>query len=182
MSTPGPENPVEDLKAINGGKGYDDVFVFAPVAPVIEQGSRILGDNGCLNFFAGPSRPDFFASINFYDVHYAGHHLVGTSGGNTEDMRISLDMMAKGELNPTVFITHVGGIDSAAQTTLDLPKIPGGKKLVYTHKSMPMTAIDDFRSWGKAILSSGGWRRSPKRIIVCGRWKPNVICWKRRRM
>ncbi len=142
-------NAVEDLKAINGGKGYDDVYVFAPVAPVIEQGSRIMGENGCLNFFAGPSKTDFFAPLNFYDVHYAGHHIVGTSGGNTEDMRISLEMMAKGQLNPTVFITHVGGIDSAADTTMNLPKIPGGKKLVYTGKSMPMTAIDDFPKLGE---------------------------------
>lgn len=149
FNTANSSNPVDDLKALTGGKGYDDAYVFAPVAPVIEQGSRILGDNGCLNFFAGPSKTDFFAPINFYDVHYASHHIVGTSGGNTEDMRISLDMMAKGELNPTVFITHVGGIDSAADTTKNLPGIPGGKKLVYTGKSMPMTAIDDFPKLGE---------------------------------
>jgi len=36
-----------------------------------------------------------------------------------------------------------------AETTKNLPKIPGGKKLVYTHVSMPMTAIDDFSSLGE---------------------------------
>ena len=145
----GSGNPVDDLKTINGGKGYDDVFVFAPVAPLVAQASAILGENGCLNFFAGPSKTDFSAPMNFYDVHYAGHHIVGTSGGNTEDMRISLRMMATGELKPTVFITHVGGIDSAAATILDLPNIPGGKKLVYTGKAMPMTAIEDMPKLGE---------------------------------
>jgi len=32
-------------------------------------------------------------------------------------------------------------------TTLNLPKIPGGKKLIYTGISMPLTAIDDFNSF-----------------------------------
>ena len=46
-------------------------------------------------------------------------------------------------------ITHVGGLDSVAETTLNLPHIKGGKKLAYTQISMPMTAIDDFAELGK---------------------------------
>ena len=132
------------LKEVTGGKGYDDVFVYAPVATLVEQGARIMGYGGCLNFFAGPSKADFMASINFYDVHYSCHHVVGSSGGNTDDMRDALDLMSKGKINPAAMITHVGGIDSAARTILDLPSIPGGKKLVYTNLSLPMTALTDF--------------------------------------
>ena len=80
-------DPAAELKALNGGKGYDDVFVFAPVAPVVEQGDAILGFDGCLNFFAGPAKTDFKAQFNFYNVHYAYTHVVGTSGGNTDDMK-----------------------------------------------------------------------------------------------
>ncbi len=36
------ENAVETLMEISGGKGYDDVLVFAPVPAVIEQGDAIL--------------------------------------------------------------------------------------------------------------------------------------------
>lgn len=140
---------VAELKKINDGKGYDDVFVYAPVAPLIEQASKILGFNGCLNFFAGPPRPDFYASVNFYDIHYSQHHVVGSSGGNTDDMREALDMMSRNLINPAAMITHIGGLDSAAQTILDLPKIPGGKKLIYTQKSLPLTAIGDFESAGR---------------------------------
>ena len=137
------KNPVEALMAQTGGAGYDDVFVFAPVAPLVEQASRVLRLNGCLNFFAGPTRKDFCASINFYDVHYTGHHVVGSSGGNTDDMRRALELMAGNVIDPAVMITHVGGLDSAAQTILDLPDIPGGKKLIYTQVSMPLIAIGD---------------------------------------
>ena len=33
---------------------------------------------------------------------------------------------------------------------MNLPKIPGGKKLIYTHISLPLTAISDFESLGKS--------------------------------
>jgi len=142
-------NPIEHLRSLNNGKLYDDVFVFAPVKPLLEMGDKLLGRDGCLNFFAGPTDPSFSSELNFYNVHYESTHIVGTSGGNTNDMKESLDMMAKGQLNPAFMITHIGGLDSAAQATIDLDKIPGGKKLIYTHKKLELTAIDDFEEKGK---------------------------------
>ncbi|MDR1803884.1 MAG: zinc-binding dehydrogenase [Treponema sp.] len=142
-------DPVDHLRHLNGGKLYDDVFVFAPVKPVLEMGDRLLGRDGCLNFFAGPTDTAFSASFNFYNVHYESHHIVGTSGGNTDDMNESLSMMAEGRLNPVFMITHIGGLDAAAKATIDLDKIPGGKKLIYTHKRLPLTAIDDFGELGR---------------------------------
>jgi len=141
-------DPVAYLKELCGGEGYNDVFVFAPVAPVIEQADKLLAFDGCLNFFAGPSDPDFSARMNFYNVHYAYTHIVGTSGGNTDDIKESLEMMEKG-LDPSGLITHIGGLNAVPEATLDLPNIPGGKKLIYTHMEMPLTAISDFRELGK---------------------------------
>ena len=145
----GGSDGLDKLMQVSGGKGFDDVFVFAPVAPLIEQASRILGYNGCLNFFAGPSKTDFFASINFYDVHYMGHHVVGSSGGNTQDMREALALMGEGRINPAALISHIGGLDSAAETIRHLPEVPGGRKMIYTQVSLPLTAIDDFAAKGK---------------------------------
>lgn len=51
-------------------------------------------------------------------------------------------------------ITHIGGLDAYADTTLHLPEIPGGKKLIYTQIHMPLTAIEDFRKIGKRSLCS----------------------------
>ena len=142
-------DPVAKLKELNGGKLFDDVFVFAPVKPLVELADRLLGTDGCLNFFAGPTDTSFSALLNFYDVHYEAHHLVGTSGGNTDDIKESLAMMADGRLNPVTMVTHVGGLDSVAATTIELDKIPGGKKLIYTHKKLPLVAISDFAERGK---------------------------------
>lgn len=143
------ENPASKLIEASGGTGFDDVFVFAPVAPVIEQGDAILAHDGCLNFFAGPTDTGFKAPLNFYNVHYNATHIAGTSGGNTDDMREALDMSAKDLLNPAILVTHIGGLDAAKEATLNLPNIPGGKKLIYTHISLPLTAISDFGEKGQ---------------------------------
>ncbi|MBE6388654.1 MAG: L-sorbose 1-phosphate reductase [Lentisphaerae bacterium] len=145
----GCDDPVARLMEISGGTGYDDVMCFAPVRPVVEQGDKILGKDGCLNFFAGPLDPQFKAEFNFYNVHYASTHIVGTSGGNTDDMKEALSLMEQGKINPACMITHVGGMDAVIETTLNLPKIKGGKKLIYTGINMPLTAIADFAEKGK---------------------------------
>ena len=140
----------QQLMDLTGGEGYDDVFVYAPVTPLIELGDRLLRHDGCLNFFAGPTDEEFSAKFNFYNVHYKQTHLVGTSGGNTDDMRQSLQMTAEGRINPAVMVTHVGGLDSVPETLMNLPNIPGGKKLIYNGIRMPLTAIDDFGSLGES--------------------------------
>lgn len=137
------------LMELTGNAGYDDVFVFAPVKPVVEQGDRILGRDGCLNFFAGPTKTDFKAEFNFYNVHYGSTHIVGTSGGNTDDLREAIKLMEDNVINPAAMITHVGGMDAVIPATLNLPKIPGGKKLIYTNIDMELTAISDFAEKGK---------------------------------
>ena len=142
------KNPEEELMKYTNNKGYDDVFVFAPVPMLIEQGDNILAEDGCLNFFAGPSDPDFSAKFNFYKVHYQFTHIVGTSGGNNNDMIEALDYFNKG-LDPAGLVTHIGGLNAVIDTTLNLPKIPGGKKLIYTHLEMPLTAISEFGELGK---------------------------------
>lgn len=146
------ENPVEELRAITGGYGYDDVFAFAPVKPVVEQADAILAFDGCLNFLAGPSDPNFSAMFNFYNVHYAYTHVVGTSGGNTDDMVEALDMMSKG-LDPAGLVTHIGGLGAVIKATKHLPEIPGGKKLIYTHVDMPLTPISDFAKLGETNVA-----------------------------
>ena len=143
------EDPVKALMEISGGTGYDDVICFAPVRQVVEQAGAILAHDGCLNFFAGPTNTEFKAELNFYDVHYNATHLVGTSGGNTDDMREAIAMMNKGKINPAAMVTHIGGLDSVVETTLSLPKIPGGKKLIYTQISLPLIALNELEEKGK---------------------------------
>nr|PZN06625.1 MAG: L-sorbose 1-phosphate reductase [Caldicoprobacter oshimai] len=112
VNTSGVDDVAGYLMSLADGKGFDDVFVFVPIKSVVEIGDAILARDGCLNFFAGPTDPNFSAQINFYNIHYASTHIVGTSGGNTDDMIEALQMMEKGLINPAAMITHIGGLNS----------------------------------------------------------------------
>ena len=139
----------QDLLALTGGQGYDDIFVFNAIRSLAEMGDRLLGYDGCMNFFSGPTDRAFSATINLYNCHYSSTHIIGTTGGNTDDLKESIRLAAGGKLHPAVMVTHVGGLDAIADTTRNLPRLPGGKKLTYTQFNMPLTAIEDFREKGK---------------------------------
>ena len=142
-------DPWQALIDITEGHGYDDVFVYAPVRAVAELGNRLLAFDGCMNFFSGPQDKNFSATVNLYDCHYTSTHIMGTTGGNNDDLIEANRLAAEGVIQPAVMVTHVGGIDAVAETTLNLPKIPGGKKLIYTQIDMPLTAIEDFAKLGE---------------------------------
>ena len=143
-------NEVEDqyqtLMDLSGGEGFDDTIVFAAVVPVLELANRTLAHDGCLNFFAGPLDKAFSAQVNYYDIHYRKTHLVGNSGGNLDDILESMRGAREGWLHPEYMITHVLGLADVPETILNLPKIPGGKKLVYTHCDIPLMALEDFEA------------------------------------
>ncbi|TQI68205.1 zinc-binding dehydrogenase [Clostridium sp. KNHs216] len=136
---------VQDLRNLSNGAGYDDVFVYAPVQQLIEQADKVLATDGCLNFFAGPVDRGLSAMINMYNIHYAKTHYVGFTGSTNADLLDAIRLSDEGRINPTVMLTHIGGLNSVIETTLNLPKIPGGKKLIYTQIDLPLTAIEDFR-------------------------------------
>ena len=89
-------DPAEELRALTGGKGYDDVFVMIPNRQVAELGDRLLGFDGCMNFFAGPTDSQFRADINLYNCHYTSTHILGTTGGNNDDLIEANTLAAKG--------------------------------------------------------------------------------------
>ncbi|MGF1746516.1 zinc-binding dehydrogenase [Vibrio minamisatsumaniensis] len=140
------EDPVTHLRQLNGGNGYDDVMVYAAVAQVLEQADELLGNDGCLNFFAGPTDKQFKVPFNFYNVHYEATHIVGTSGGSKGDMVESIELSAANKINPSFMLTHVGGLEAAPHTILNQLDIPGGKKMIYPHINLPLTAIDQFHT------------------------------------
>ena len=131
------------LRAHGDGKGYDDIFVFAPVPQLVTLGSKLLNMDGCLNFFAGPSDKGLMAEINIYDIHYNQHHYVGTSGGNTEDMRDAIQLIEEKKVEVSKVVTHILGLNQVPEVTLEQEKIGGGKKIVYTHKEFPLIKLED---------------------------------------
>lgn len=140
---------VAELDSLSGGKGFDDVMVFAAHRGLVETADRVLAQDGCLNFFAGPTDKQFSASLNLYNVHYEGTHVVGTSGGSRSDMEESLRMSAVGEINPSKMVTHVGGLEAVPDALRDLPDFTGGKILIYPHADLDLVGIEDLALLGE---------------------------------
>ena len=171
------DDVTKTLMDLTNGHGYDDVFVYAPITGLIEQADHVLAEDGCLNFFAGPVDKELSATINFYNVHYSRTHTVGFTGSTTPDVYEALKLMEEGKIHPAVMVTHIGGLNSAAEATLNLPSIPGGKKLIYPHVDLPLTAIADFATLGeknplfKDLAEScerhqGCWNSEAERILL----------------
>lgn len=164
------EDQVPVLKKTVEGNGFDDIFVMVPAPSVVTDGSKLLNADGCLNFFAGPQNKDFFAEVNFYDVHYSFMHYVGTSGGNTEDMRKAVKLIEEKKVHVANVVTHILGLDAVAETTLNQPEIGGGKKLVYTHKEMPLTKLSELNTSNElySILekTDGIWSKEAEEYIL----------------
>ena len=64
-------------------------------------------------------------------------------------MKEALRLTQEKRIQPAIMITHVGGLNSAAETVLHLPEMSGGKKLIYNQIDMELTALEDFREKGK---------------------------------
>ncbi|NUF49714.1 zinc-binding dehydrogenase [Gilliamella sp. ESL0250] len=130
------------LKIKSSKNCFDDIFIFLPSKELIHLASQLLAFDGCLNFFAGPQDKNFEAEINFYDVHYNFTHIVGTSGGNTDDMRLAVKLIESGKVEVAKIVSHIMGIDQASDITQRQDKIRGGKKLVYTHKQFALKSLE----------------------------------------
>jgi len=139
----------EEILKETDSKGFDDIFIFVPIKPLVKQASELMAMGGCMNFFAGPSDSNFSAEINFYDVHYNMHHIIGSAGSNSDDLVEAVDLIDKNIIDPAIMVTHIGGLDCTAETVQNLPNISGGKKLIYTQITLPLIAIDNFEELGK---------------------------------
>lgn len=136
---------VEELKALTpDAKGFDDIFLMAAKERLVTQAEQLLAYDGCLNFFAGPAGSKFASTINFYNIHYNATHFVGTSGSNTQDMKDAIALIENKTVNVAKIATHIMGLNHVCESILNLPKMPGGKKIVYSGKEFPVTDVSAF--------------------------------------
>lgn len=143
--TPKGSDFVEELKALTPqGKGFDDIFLMVAQEDMVTKSEALLAGDGCLNFFAGPSDSQFTASMNFYNLHYNATHFVGTSGSNTQDMKDAIQCIENKVVDLAKIATHVMGLNDVCDSIMQLPTLPGGKKIVYSQKNYPITDVNSF--------------------------------------
>lgn len=144
FNTSGHEDFSPVMREYTDGRGFDDVLVMVADEKVVNQSEKLLGWDGCLNFFAGPIDAGFTAPVNFYNIHYNATHYVGTSGSNTQDMIDAVKLIENKTVSVGKIATHILGLNDVPQTVLALPSIPGGKKICYSGKRYPLTKVDEF--------------------------------------
>jgi len=148
INTAETDDPAQTLLQLSDG-GFDDVFVMVPVAELFTMAERICKEDGCINFFAGPPIHDLQVSLNLYRVHYDGIHVVGTAGSIPEDMVDVLRLMESKQIEPGALVSHILGLNAAADTLLAMEKPDGAKKVCYNELDLPLTAIEDFEKLGE---------------------------------
>lgn len=146
FNTTGVEDMSVPMREYTDGKGFDDVFVMVADSKVVNQSEKLLGWDGCLNFFAGPIDSQFSATINFYNIHYNAAHYVGTSGSNTQDIIDAVKLIENKTVSVGKIATHIMGLNAVCDTVLDLPNIPGGKKICYSQKNFPLMPVDELKN------------------------------------
>ena len=148
LNTSGMEDPTEYLLELSRG-GFDDVFVMVPVPALFSLAEKICREDGCINFFAGPAVHDLPGSLNLYRVHYDGIHVVGTAGSIPEDMVDIIRLIEQGSINPGAIVSHMLGLNAAAETLFAMEKPTGAKKVCYKELDIPLIAIADLEKLGK---------------------------------
>ena len=148
INTSGMDDPADCLLKLSDG-GFDDVFVMVPVPELFSLAEKICREDGCINFFAGPSVHELPGSLNLYRVHYDGIHVVGTAGSIPADMTDIIRLIEDNRINPGAIVSHVLGLNAASDTLFAMEKPSGAKKVCYNELDLPLTAIADFEELGK---------------------------------
>ena len=148
VNTSDMEDPAQSLIELSQG-GFDDVFVMVPVAALFTMAEKICCEDGCINFFAGPTVHDLQGSLNLYRVHYDGIHVVGTAGSIPEDMMDVLRLIEENKINPGAIVSHILGMKAVPETIFAMEKPSGAKKVCYNELDIPLVAIADLEELGK---------------------------------
>jgi threonine dehydrogenase-like Zn-dependent dehydrogenase len=148
LNTGNMDDPVQQLVELSEG-GFDDVFVMVPVPALFTMAEKICREDGCVNFFAGPPVHEMQGSLNLYRVHYDGIHVVGTAGSIPLDMEDVLRLTEEKKIRPGAMVSHILGLNAAAETIFAMEKPNGAKKVCYNGLDLPLIAIADLEELGK---------------------------------
>ena len=129
--------------------GFDDVFVMVPVPELFTLAEAICREDGCINFFAGPTDHHMMGALNLYRIHYDGIHVVGTAGSIPEDMIDVIRLIEDSKINAGVMVSHIMGLNAVKEALFAMDKPNGAKKVCYNELDLPLIALADLPELGK---------------------------------
>ena len=87
-------------------------------------------------------------------------------------MRTAIRLIEEKKVNVAKVVTHILGLDSVVETTLNQPEIAGGKKVVYTQKKFDLKSLDEIINDENNILgnilkeSNGVWSKKSEDYVL----------------
>ena len=80
--------------------GADDVIIAVGAQQPIETAMEFAGQGAVINLFGGLKKGSEVVGFDTIAIHYKSINITGSSGGSPWDVTQTLNLMAKGEINP----------------------------------------------------------------------------------
>lgn len=130
------------ILALNGGEGYSDIVICAPVGALVPQYFPLLAENGVMNIFAGILK-GYEVPLDPSAIWMKRQRILGSCGVVYDDFFYTLRMMQNGELDADSAVAAVAGIEATRQA-LDLVMRGTflGKTVIYPAlKELPLLTL-----------------------------------------
>lgn len=120
------ENLADRVREVTGGKGPDVVITANPVPASQVEAVELVGKGGRVVLFGGLPHDDSCPGIDTNLVHYKNLELIGISKFAPRHFRMSLEMLASGQIPGSKLVSHV----------MDLEDFNRGVELARAGKAM----------------------------------------------
>ncbi|MEI7988792.1 MAG: alcohol dehydrogenase catalytic domain-containing protein [Chloroflexota bacterium] len=127
-------------------RGFDDVVVLAPIAPVIADAAMHLAPEGVMNVFAGVGKGTM-VDLDVSDVYLKTARYIGHSGSTMDDFVMTLEKTESKELSPNRALAAIGSIHAAREGLQKVKEqVFPGKVVIYLNiKEMPLTSLPELK-------------------------------------
>jgi L-sorbose 1-phosphate reductase len=147
----------QQVERLSDYQGADDVIVAVGSRAAIAAAQELLGRGSVLNLFGGLKKGEDMVPMSTSMIHYREVNVTGSSGGSPWDIARALDLMARGELDPSAHITRIGDLEHAPHF-LEMIKRQelDGKAVVYPHRrTEAVLAVEQWRAQDEARYLTG---------------------------
>ncbi|MFT5194909.1 MAG: threonine dehydrogenase-like Zn-dependent dehydrogenase [Cellvibrionaceae bacterium] len=177
-------NPKDDdqtleafVAEVTDGAGADDVVISVPFAALMEEGDRLMKEDGMLVLFAGvPNGTE--APLKLENVYLSNAQYTGTSGLNLSDQAAVMHRTLDGSLSPGRSVAAIGGMNAALdgiEAMMD-GRFPGKIVIFPQIENLPLTGLDQLANShpdiAAAMSEDGSWTNAAEQLLIEKLWEP----------
>lgn len=167
----GPQNLVDLVMDLTDQQGADDVVICVPVAALMEEGARMMKDDGMLVLFAGvPNGTE--APLDLSRVYLSNAQYTGTSGLTLNDQALVMERAIAGELSPGLSVAAIGGMNAAIDgiEAMMEGRYPGKIVIFPQIKELPLLGLDEVHTQlpevAAALGDGNSWTQEAEDLLL----------------